>query len=803
MLRNYLVTAVRNFTRHKLYSFINIVGLAVGLACAIFIALFIRDELSYDKWIPGADQLYRVEASFAFPGRPVDNFATVPFPLPAAMVAHIPEVQAQTRLTPEKQTIKVGGQLFSETANAVDPNFFTVVQLPLVAGDPATVLSQPDSVVLSQSTARKYFGDANPLGRTIVTEGGHALKVTGIMRDLPHNTQLRIDLAFSNTSKADTTPASEKVAWMLVDEYAYVRLAPGADPAAVLQKFKSVIDASIDARPMHMTGSQLLNVHLTPFGSVHLTPDKLNGIVPSGSWTLIYGFAAIALLILATAGFNFTNLATVRAMTRAREVSMRKVVGARRQQLITQFLGESVLVALLAMVFALALVEVLLPQFDGFLGRDIQYDYLKDWPLTLGVLATAAMVGLLGGIYPAFVLSRFRPVVALSGNGKGEGRALLRTVLVVLQFAISIGLGIATVVVFQQISYAQKIDLGFDHRNVIVVEGADKLTKVNRDSMVQALNGDPAIEDAVQIGAFPFGGAVNIASAKAEGSSQSSIFRVLEMGSGFSQLYHMHLLAGRTLSAARSQDVNTSGEFEEGHSVLLNETAARHLGYTPASAVGKNIVVGNTHMIVAGVLADANMDGVQTVVPPFIYYDSPTDVQTISVRVRPGQDAQALAAVDRIWHRFAPGLAVQRHFLDDSFDKLFAADKKQGEMFALFVAIAIFIACLGLFGLAAFTAERRTREIGIRKAFGARTRDIVWLLLWQFSIPVVVANIIAWPIAWYYLHGWLESYAYRITLDPLYFVTVGIIALVFAWGTVFAHAFRVARANPIRALRYE
>jgi putative ABC transport system permease protein len=377
---------------------------------------------------------------------------------------------------------------------------------------------------------------------------------------------------------------------------------------------------------------------------------------------------------------------------------------------------------------------------------------------------------------------------------------------VVLQFAISIGLGVAAIVVFQQISYAQKVNLGFNRNNVIAVEGADKLTQAKRDSVVQALNGDPAIESAAQFGPSPFSDQPMITNVQPQGAPQSSILRVQGVGFGFYQLYRMHMLAGRPLTISHANDANapsaTSG-VEEGHNILINAAAARHFGLTPAEAVGKIFLVGRAHVNVVGVLADANMDGVQTVVPPLIYYNNPNTIQSISVRARPGRDAEALEAVDRIWHRFAPGLAIQRHFLDDSFNGLFAADQQEGVMFGLFVCIAIFIACLGLFGLAAFTAERRTKEIGIRKAFGARTRDIVRLLLWQFSIPVLIANVIAWPVAWYYLHHWLESYAYRIALSPFYFVAAGSVALIIAWATVIAHAVRIARSNPINALRYE
>jgi len=811
MFRNYLLTALRSFARNKLYSFINIVGLAVGLACAIFIILFVRDELSYDKWLPGTGDLYRVESSFYFPGHGYNDSPNTPFPMTVALAARIPEIAAQTHLIPERMTAKVGDRQFSEFVDVVDPNFFQIIQIPLIEGDPARVFAQPESVVISQAEAQKYFGDKDPIGKSITMDGAHPLIVTGVMKDLPHNSQLVADMAVPNTSKADQLPQAEKQAWLNVDGEAFIRLAPGASPATVMAKVPAIFDKSIDAKKemsLDMPGSKVVQVHLTPFIAVHL--NTVGGMTRNGSWTVIYGFSAIALLILLIACFNFTNLATARALMRAREVGLRKVMGAKRQQLMVQFLGESVLTALVALLLALALVEVLMPAFDAFLNRPIAFNYATSLPLLSGLIGVAVLTGLIAGIYPALVLSGFRPAATLRAGMKGAaGSNSLRTALVVLQFAISIGLGIAAIVVFAQIRYAQLIDLGFERDRMVIVSGADSMTPTTREAFMHALGANPSIEGVAQSGPAPFIEDITVETFTVPGAAQNYIFRTIAAAPDFPKLYDMRLLAGRWLSLSHGGDINTTTDqgLQNDRNVLITEALVKQLGWSVQTAVGRTLAQTDagrpTRITVVGILGDVMMNGIRDQAQPIVFYYNPNRINTFSVRVKGGQMQDALGVIDGSWHRFAPTMAIRRRFLTDMFDRLFATATQQGTMFGLFVGIAIFIACLGLFGLAAFTAERRTKEIGIRKTFGARTRDIVWLLLWQFSIPVLIANLIAWPVAYYYLHTWLESYAYRISLNPLYFAAAGLAALAIAWVTVAGHALRVARANPVHALRYE
>jgi putative ABC transport system permease protein len=557
------------------------------------------------------------------------------------------------------------------------------------------------------------------------------------------------------------------------------------------------------------TGSDLYELHLTPFADVHLdsSPWSFN-MTPAGSWTMVYGVIAIGILILLLACFNFMNLATARAMMRAREIALRKTLGARRKQLILQFLGEALLAALLGLVLALGLVEILLPQFSAFLQRPVAFSYLHDPGLLLSLLGVAAVAGLVSGFYPALVLSRFRPAETLRANSSGRaGSGKLRDLLVVLQFAVSIGLGIAALVVFAQIFYARNIEMGFRRDNVVVM-GGGRLTPERRQAFLEVLRANPGIVSASMTNRVPFDSGQSLSLVQVPGNSESVSLNRFDIHPDFPTVYGIKLLAGRLLSETRGEDRLASGDpagnpGNEGRSILVNEAGARRLGLTPQQAAGMVVLYNHNQVRIVGVLADAKVNGALEPIKPSVYVYVPANGMGFSLRLRPDRIPETLEFIDRTWRAFSPGVASQRRFLDESFARLYSAQERQGTMFGIFVAIAILLACLGLFGLAAFTAGRRTREIGIRKVFGARNRDVILLLLWQFSIPVLLANLIAWPIAWYYLQDWLQGFAYRISLSPLYFLAAGLTALLIAWATVFTHAWRVARASPIHALRYE
>ena len=827
MWRHYLSIAARGFVRHRLYSAINIVGLAIGLTCIIFVILFVRDELSYDEWIPGTQNVYRLELAVSVPGRGLLPLAVTPYPMPAAMREQIPGVTGMTRLYSWPVTLTSGNRQFAQQVDIVDPDFFEMIRLPLILGDAGSVFRQPESVVLTESAARQYFGNADPIGRTLTSDAGNcsngaaacpqiSLRVTGVVDDLPHDTQLSGNAFIPATSLANPISPSMRDDWLTQSGYGYVRLAPGIDPARIAAAMAPVFDQDLTPvltkyAGIHILGSKVYAAHLTPFAQVHLASSRwLYNLTPPGSWSTLYGVAAIGILTLLVACFNFMNLTTARATLRAREIALRKVLGAGRGQLILQFLGEAVLVALLSLTLALALAEVLLPLFDDFLQRPLALHYLTDWKLLLLLAGIAVVTGLISGSYPALILSGLRPITGLRAGGAAPPRSAgLRNVLVVAQFAVSVGMGIAAAVIFRQVSYARAMDLGFRHEYVVILNNGG-LTGEKQEAFAQALRANPGVAGVGLSNNVPFDSGQSNSMLQVPGQSDLHTVNTTVIGPGYADVYGIPLIAGRLLSVDRGVDqLNSMGivsggdPLNEGRNILLNAAAARELGFDPHQAVGRTVLYNHNHVRIAGVLADTKLQGARQPAAPMIYVYIPSFAMSFSVRLEPAQIPQTLSFIDRTWHAFSPTVAVQRRFLDWRFDDLYRLDEREGVMLGVLVILAVMIGCLGLYGLAVFTAERRTKEIGIRKVSGARTADIVRLMLWRISVPVLVANLIAWPVAYDYLRNWLAGYAYHIPLSPFYFVVAAMVALLVAWTTVCGNTLRLARASPVHALRYE
>ena len=827
MIRHYLRVAARGIASHKLYSLINIVGLAVALTCVIFVILFVRYEFSFDTWIPGTQDLYRVEATLRFPGKAPVHAAPTPYPLGTAMRDQIPGVTGMTRLYPTMLTlIHRDHQFLEKNVDFVDSNFFRLIRLRFVEGSPATALSQPESVVLSESAARRYFGSADPIGRTLITNVGTcpndettcsgetvSLQVTGIVCDLPPNTQLRGNIFIPTTSLANPDSLEARQNWFANMVVTYITLAPGIRPGAIVAAMPHILDRDVTGVRRQLgvawRGSQVDAIHLTPFTQVHLSSSRWeDNLAPPGSWATVYGVVIIGVLILLVACFNFTNLSTARAALRAREIGLRKTLGATRSQLTFQFLTEAVFLALLSLAVAAAAVEMLLPPFNGFLHQSIALNYVSDWRLDLMLIGVAMGAGLVSGLYPALVLSRLRPRAALQGEAASAGgRVALRDVLVLMQFAVSIGLGIAAMVVFRQVDYARNMDLRFRRDNIVVIRNGDLAGK-KEEAFAQALRANAGVSDVGMSEFVPFGSGRNIAAVQVPGQPSQLILNLVSIDPDYARTYGIALVSGRLLSASRGDDRFSVNDAQikganRDRNVLLNVAGALRLGFTPQQAVGRTILFNGARVHVVGVLADAKTEGARAPVLPTLYTYYPGYPMSISVRVRPGRIPQTLAFIDRTWHAFAPTVAIQRSFLSARFARLYRSDERQGKMFAVFVAIAILIACLGLYGLVVFTAERRTKEVAIRKISGARTLDILKIMLWRISVPVLLANAIAWPLSYYYLERWLQGFADHIWLNPAYFLGGGAIAMLIAWATVFVHTLRLARTGPVHALRYE
>jgi putative ABC transport system permease protein len=827
MWRHYLSMGVRGILRHRLYGVINIAGLAVGLTCIIFVVLFVRDELSYDTWVPDSRNVYRVELTVDVPNRGPLPMAVIPYPMPQAMRDQIPGVTAMTRLFSQPLTLTSGDRQILQRVDVVDPGFFEMIRLPLLEGDPGAVFRQPESVVLTESAAKAYFGAADPIGRTLTAPAGNcstpgaacpdvSLRVTGVVRDLPHNTQLVGDAFIPTTSLANFVVQNTREDWFQESGWGYVRLAPGTSPARVAAAMAPIFDQVVTPillkyTGLNIQGSRVYHAHLTPFTQVHLASSHWQfNLQPGGSWSTVYGVIIIGVLTLLVACVNFMNLTTARATLRAREIALRKLLGAGRRQLILQFLGEAVLVALLSLMLALALAEILLPLFDKFLQRPLALHYTGDLRLLLMLAGVAVATGLISGSYPALVLSGLRPIGGLrAGDAAPQRSGRLRNALVVLQFSVSVAMTIAAGVVFRQISYARAMDLGFQHSSVLVIDSSP-LTGEKQEAFADALRADPGVA-AVGLSDFvPFTTGQAVSAIQVPGQPGLLTINTTVIDPGYSGVYDIPLIAGRLLSADRGADrlhsmaILSSGDpLNEGRNILINAAAARHLGFSPNEAVGKTIIYNHNHVRIVGVLADAKLQGARQPVVPMIYIYVPDFAMSFSVRLRPGRIPQTLKFIDRTWHAFEPTLAIHRWFLDSSYQDLYSVDEREGTMLGVFVIVAVLIGCLGLYGLAVFTAERRTKEIGIRKVSGARTADIVGLMLWRISVPVLVANLIAWPVAYAYLRQWLDGYAYRITLSPVYFLAAALTALLVAWITVYGNTLRLARVSPVHALRYE
>lgn len=826
MLRNYLTVAIRNLVANKLHALINIGGLAVGLAACLLILLFVRDETSYERWVPNAERIATVESTFYVPGRDTIAFAASPGPMRAALEKDFSsDIVRAVRLYGDEEPVRVGDRQFLGQPAYVDPGFFEVFDLPMVAGQREAALANNASILLSQTTARKYFGDQPAVGNTITVGGDKVFTVVGVFADLPRNSHLELEsIALFDVSRYQDRPWVEQQ-WTSVNVRTYVLFRTAAARDRVARDLPAFVDRNVtfDIPGFTERPSTLIEFDLKPLLDIHLHADK-PGYNNVGSFTAVLAFSGVALLILVIACINFVNLATARAMTRAREVALRKVVGATRGQLIAQHLGEAVLTSLIALVLALALVELALGPFNGFLHKQLRLDLLGDPGLLAMMLGLIVIVGVIGGMYPAIYLSRFRPAAVLKANqSSAHGSSLLRNGLVVFQFAISIGLIVCTAVIYTQTVYARTLDLGFDRGDRLTLAGLGDLpSKEARATLKREIAALPGVRGvALSSDAPPLRNNNNtLLYPTATVTDEKLVVETLRVDPDFFAVYDVAPLAGRLFSMEHAGDFqadrdSTSTELRQG--VVVNRAFVAKLGASrPEDVIGKVLweVNGEDRPMIAttivGVVPDLYLRSVRVAVTPLIYYtDRPEGgFNWLTAHVAPGRMRETVQAATAIWNRLAPTVPVRTGFIDEALAKQYDADEQRGQIFAGFAVFAVLIACLGLFGLASFSAERRTKEIGMRKVLGASVLDIVRLLVWQFSRPVLLANLIAWPLAFYLMRRWLAGFQHAIDLtSPAVLLGIfggaALLALTIAWLTTAGHAVRVARANPARALRVE
>jgi putative ABC transport system permease protein len=818
MLKSYIAVALRHLISQRLYSLINIGGLAIGLTCFILIALFVRHELSFDRQQPDADRIYRVSRDF-FPGgeSTLDlELASIAPRVAPLMREDFPEIEQVARMYREDVALRRGDVTSTPRTYWVDNELFEIFEFDWLRGQPATALAEPNTIVLTESVARRYFGTADAIGETLSFGDEVPLRVTGVIRDLGAATHMRFDaLAPLATIAAPRPPAFLEV-WGNNAFFTYFKLRPGADAARIAAESGPFLE-----RHWQEGGSKFSGYSLTALTDIHLRSNRQGEMAPPGSAANVYAFSAIALFVLLIACINFMNLATARSMQRGKEVGVRKSVGAGRRQIVAQFLGESVLAATIAILLAVALVEVLLPAFGTFVGADLELEYLSNPVVGLGLLALALSVGLVSGSYPAFFLSAFDPARVLKGDvTRGRAAGVFRQGLVITQFAISIGLLIATAVVYAQMRFANDLAPGYTKEGVVVVTGTQRGGLSGWQALKQQLLASSEILDVTASQSTPAGEPFNAATRmRVEGETvERRGVPFVFVDFRYFETYEIGLRAGRTFSEdfgtdrpAEPSDANprVAGTF------VVSELAAREFGWTPEDALGKQLEMSVFNQFqhsvrgpIVGVVADVHAESVRNAIRPAVYAIWPGDpsargVRNISVRVTGNDLTQTLAFIDATWARFNPGEPANRHFVDADFAAQYRAETREAQMLATFSLLAIFVACLGLAGLASFATERRTKEIGIRKVLGSSVLDVVVLLGGEFGRLVLAANLIAWPLAYYSMQRWLAGFAYRVDMPLWAYVASALAAFAIAWLTVGAIAARAASVKPLHSLRYE
>jgi putative ABC transport system permease protein len=834
MWRNYLTVGIRSLLKSRVYAVVNILGLAIGLAACVLILLYVRYEESYDGWWKGADQAYQLQTYYHPTPQGGEEMYLQMSSLAAgrALAKDFPQIEKVVFVRGFSPIVIQDGEPSQSLLRMVDGNIFDIVQVPFVKGDAHNALNDAHSIVLSESEAKLRFGAADPIGKTLTVvdnSGNVDYRVTGVFKDIPKNSSFSaamvarfdMDVQFADRAQVLTN-------WDDQEGLHYFKLRPGADINAIRAQIPAWKKRNI---PDTVTNGQRYNpgdaqdYKLVNLRDVHLGKAQNGAMTPGNDNATVTTFAVIALLVLGMACVNFVNLATARASQRAREVALRKVLGASPRQLIVQFVGESVLVSLVSLLVAFTAVELILPFFNRFLDADIQLHYFGLGGVLLPGIALVLIVGVIGGLYPAVYLSRFEPAKILKANkssADAQGSGRLRNILVIAQFAVSIALIVCTSVIYAQTVYARTIDAGYRRDGLLQVQNLSfrGVSPEQAQSLVEQIRRLPGVRAAAgtQIAVAP--GNNSITSFFLPGSSTSVDLGTYGVQDGFFRAMGMRIVAGRDFSLTYGRDdattpfpMNPDAEralAARGINVVVTESAAQRLGFDARSAIGKQLSgkltlpeFGQVPCTIVGVVSDARFRSLREPLQPIVYVMQRNGFSQIAVRYAGIAPGTMRDAIEQTWRRLVPTVPFKASFADDLVRQQYEREAARGELFAAFAILAVVIGCLGLFGLAAFTAARRTKEIGIRKVLGARTLDIVRLLVWQFSRPVLIANLIAWPVAWWLMRDWLNGFDTRIALSPTPFAVAGALTLGIALATVAGHAIRVARTNPINALRYE
>jgi len=804
MIKNYLKIALRNLRKNKAFTFINIFGLAIGLTCFMLIAVFVYNELSYDKYPADGKNIYRVNLGVTGNGD-VAVYPNVDVAVGEGIKNAFPEVKAFARVSPASDFVKYDDKQFKEDHLAfADSNFLQLFSIPLIERNNTDALVQPNSVVITRALAKKYFGDENPMGKTLAIGIRKVpYKVTGVIDKVPEDSHFHFD-AFLSLSTFHITNGT----WSNLGFFTYLQLNKNADPKKLEAKFPQLVAKYVVPEIQHDMGVSLAEAQksvntfvftLQPLTDIHLHSHTKFELEPNGDIQYVYIFSALAIFILLLACVNFTNLSTARAFKRAREVGIRKVLGSVKKQLVRQFLSESVLLTLFAMLCAFALIFLLLPYFNQVANKNISFGFFLGYKTILVMLGLSLLVGIIAGIYPAFFLSSFNTIKVLKGSAGASGsqKKPLRSTLVVFQFFISIALIIATIIVYQQLHYMQNKKLGYDKDQVLYLQDA-RLLGQNQAAFEQQMLQDNRVISAT-ISRYVPGGIM---------MDGTEIFPKDENGNGkeiHGNIYHIDYDYLKTLGIPVIKGRNFSKDFptDSASGVIINEAAVRELGWSRANPIGKTIVRSGQHEFkVVGVVGDFNYASVKDKVAPLMMLLK-GNYGGLILKIKTTDVKGFLADLKKQWDSFNPEGPLGYTFLDDNFAKLYASEIRTQQIFSAFAIIAIIIASLGLFGLSAFVIEQRTKEIGIRKVLGASIQNVLSLVSKEFLLLVSIAFIISIPVTWWAMHTWLQDFAYRINISVWVFIMSGVLAILIALLTVSFQAIKAAVANPVKSLRTE
>ena len=811
MLRNYFKIAWRNLMKYKSISFINLFGLTVGLTCCLLITTYIINELSFDRYNKNAENIYRVTRSFNNSDGVVSlNLSTVSPPFGYYFPTDFPEIRKMTRLLNGGTTpLKYKDKLINEpNVYFADENLFDVFSLKVLEGDPRTALKEPFSIMLSEEAAKKYFGNEDPVNKILKANNQFDVKVTGVYRAFPANAHMHPGVLVSFNTLRDSAVYGEanlRTNWGNNSFFTYLLLPDHYDINRMIAQFPAFIDRRMDHKDYNgEIPSKYTKLGLQKLTDIHLHSHTDYEAEPNGDIGRVYIFSVIALFILLIASINYMNLSTARSALRAREIGIRKVIGARKKEIILQFLSESVLITWAAILISFVLLYLTLPWLNNISGQFLSISILMKWQVLVPLLLTPFVVGILSGLYPALYMSSFQPVKTLKGLFKaGSGNISLRKILVVAQFSISIVLIITTVIVFQQLRYMQETSLGYDKEHLISLPYYNSINTAY-ESFRNELLQNRDIKNAARSSRIPTGRLLDAMGAfTLVGDSMRPVttdIKNVATDYDFIPTYGIRVIAGRNFSRAYGTDTTN---------FILNEASVRAIGWkSPEDAIGRNFNYGQYKGKVIGVIGDFHFESLHQKIVPIVLLNPATApgqsfFNSLSIKLSGNNLQTSLAAVEKTWRKYHPEIPYQYTFLDESFTKLYQAEQRQGTLFTVFACIAIFIACLGLFGLSAFAITQRVKEIGVRKVLGAKVNSIVTLLSKDFLKLVLIAAIIAFPIAWYAMTHWLQDFAYRISIHWWVFVLSAIAALIVALATVSFHAIKAAVANPVSSLRSE